>query len=454
MATASLPKAPLWMQNVDYPASWDRVFADVLFNVEGVIAGFAVSPGGGLYLTVTAGQAVIQGDEVANQGKYLVDSDASVALLLDAVGVERTEYVYLAVNDEAVAGGRTGNNVTVETGASVPANSAILIATVVLPAGTSTITNAMITDNRSFANAVADGSVTAAKIAAGAVGTAALADGAVTEAKIADNQVTTSKLVDGSVTNTKLATDSVSTAKIQANAVTTAKIADGQITTAKIADLAVTAAKIANATITGSKVVNGTIGTAQLADGAVTTAKIANAQVTNAKLANDAVTAAKIADGQVTNAKITDDTITGAKIAPNTITAANIGADAVGASELANNSVAAANIIDGAVTTDKIDPSAFPWTTTTNGPWAPYRWTKIGRTVHIQGDFDIGVALTGTSAATITTSARPAVAVSLPMVSGGGSSGRLIINTNGSATWDVSDPSKTYSFAGSYMAAA
>lgn len=272
------------MQNGEYPASWDRTLMDVLFEDEGVISGFEVTPDGGLNIAVSPGEAVIQGDEVANQGKYLVDSDAEENLLLAAVGATRTEYVYLAVNDPAVSGGRAGDNVTIETGASVPANSVLLLATLVLPAGTATITAGMITDNRVLAGIIPDGPITAAKIAAGAVGTAALADGSVTNPKIADTAVTTAKIDAIAVTTAKLADGAATTAKLADGAATTAKLADGSVTTPKLADVAVTAAK--------------------LATDAVTTLKIAASAVTVSRIADNAVTAAKIADDNVTDAKI------------------------------------------------------------------------------------------------------------------------------------------------------
>ena len=80
MASQPLSKGALWMQNVDYEAAWDRSLIDAIYPSEGVIDGFVVTPEGGLGINVTGGRCVVQGDEVANQGKYLVDQDGAVAL--------------------------------------------------------------------------------------------------------------------------------------------------------------------------------------------------------------------------------------------------------------------------------------------------------------------------------------------------------------------------------------
>jgi microcystin-dependent protein len=224
MASQALSKAALWMQNVDYPASWDRSLIDSIYDDEGVITGFAVTPNGGLDIAIAAGTAVVEGDEVANQGKYLVDSDAVVTLTLGSVGTTRTEYVYLAINDSAVAGGRTGDNASIDTSTSPPPNSALLLATLNLPAGTSTIGSEMITDGRVFVSTTPPNSVFTNTIADGAVTTPKLADGAATSDKIGANAVTTAKIVDGAVL----------TSKIGDQQVTTEKIADGSITAAKL----------------------------------------------------------------------------------------------------------------------------------------------------------------------------------------------------------------------------
>jgi microcystin-dependent protein len=224
MASSTLSKGALWMQNVDFPATWDRALIDAIYPSEGVIDGFAVTPNGGLGIAIGPGRAVIQGDEVANQGKYLVDQDSVVSMTLASVGANRTEYVYIAVNDTAVAGGRAGNNVTIETSTTPPPGSALLIATLTLTTGTATITTGMIADSRSLTDVVVAGSITTGK----------LADNAVTSAKIADGEVNTADLANGAVSTSKIADNAITASKIAADSVTTARIVDGAVTIDKL----------------------------------------------------------------------------------------------------------------------------------------------------------------------------------------------------------------------------
>jgi len=192
------------MQNVDYPASWDRTLIDALWASEGVIDGFAVTANGGLGISVSAGRAVVLGDTVANQGKYLVDQDTAVTLTVASVGTTRTEYVWLSINDTAVAGGRAGNNVTIETSTTAVPASALLLATLSLTAGTVTITGGMIADNRVYADVVPPASITTAKLADNSVTSAKIVDGTIAAGDIASNAVTTAKILDGNVTLAKL----------------------------------------------------------------------------------------------------------------------------------------------------------------------------------------------------------------------------------------------------------
>jgi microcystin-dependent protein len=224
MASEALDKGALWMQNVDYPASWDRILIDSLYADQGVIDGFAVTPAGDLDISISGGRAIVEGEEVAGQGKYLIDQDAAITLTLASVGAARTEYVFLAVNDTAVSGGRPGNNVTIETSTTAPGDSTLLLATLTLPLGASTITSGMIADNRVYADVVAPDSVTNAK----------LADGSVVGAVIADSAVTAAKIASGAVVAAKIGTGAVTTTKIDDGAVTTAKLADESVTLAKL----------------------------------------------------------------------------------------------------------------------------------------------------------------------------------------------------------------------------
>lgn len=268
MASSALPKGALWLQNVNYPATWDRSIFDALYASEGVLAGFGVIPNGGLGIRITPGMVVVTGDEVAGQGKYLVDSDANVDLTLAVVGSDRTEYVYVAVNDFAV-GGRSGDNVTIETSTSLPSNSVLLLATITLTSGTSTITAGMIADNRTYTSTVPDGGVTTAK----------LANAAVTSAKLGTNSVDANAIAAAVVASSHLAS----------NAVTTAKITDANVTTAKIANDAVTNAKMAPLSVGTTELINDAVTDSKLATGSVTTAKLATDAVTNSKIGLKAV---------------------------------------------------------------------------------------------------------------------------------------------------------------------
>lgn len=295
MPSVAITKGPLWMQNVDYPAGWDRTLYDLLYPAEGVIKGFGISPSGGLQVSITAGSAVIEGDEVANQGKYLVQSDGMLNLTLDPVGVARTDYICLLINDSAVSGGRPGDNATIEALTSVPADSAILLYTINLPAGATTVTGGMITDNRSYVTVIPDNSitsskiisnaVTAAKIAAGAVTSAALAAGSVVSAAIANGAVVTAAIADLAVTTAKLANNAVTNAKLANNAVDTANIVNSAITAPKVANRSIPASKLELNTITASEIGPNAVNTSELVDGAVTTNKINNSAVTNDKIA-------------------------------------------------------------------------------------------------------------------------------------------------------------------------
>jgi hypothetical protein len=268
----AVAKIPLWMQNADYPALTDRSFADLVYAVEGVLTGLEVTPNGGLNVAIAMGQAVVQGDEVPNQGKYIVDSDSVLNILLDPVGVTRTDYIYLLINDSAVVGGRAGDNATIEALSADPGDSAILLATIELPGGTATVTSGMITDQRSFTGVV-------------------IADGAVTAVQLADAAVGSDQIADGSVINVKLASG-IDASKLTIGVLPIARIADGSVTDAKMASGQ-----------SATKLTTGTLPIARIADGSVTDAKMASGQSAT-KLTTGTLPIARIADGAVTAAKL------------------------------------------------------------------------------------------------------------------------------------------------------
>ena len=303
------------MQNVDYPAQWDRALVDILYAAEGVVSGFAVTPGGGLDIDISAGQAVVAGDEVANQGKYLVDSDAVVSLTLASVGSDRTEYVYVAINDPAVAGGRAGDNVTIETSTTLPTNSVLLLATLTLTSGTSTITAGMIADDRVYADVVAPGTIATAKLADGSVTTAKLADDAVTQAKIGAGAVGTTELAALAVSEAKIADSAVTAVKIGTGAVGETKLADGAVTSTKIGPLAVETGSLATGAVSTVKIEAGAVTGAKIGAGEVGTAKLANAAVDGTKIAASSVDSQHYVDGSIDSAHLSAGVVTFAKLA-------------------------------------------------------------------------------------------------------------------------------------------
>jgi microcystin-dependent protein len=157
---------PIWIQTSGgvptYPARLDRMLAYQTFT-EGVLSGFLVSQralGANMTLDISAGYAVIYGDDQANQHAYVINDDAadlSAVTIAAAPGSQsRIDLVYVRINDPN-AGGPAGNNFTfgVVTGTAaasptVPAlpTSAIPLATVLIAVGNSSVIDSMITDTR------------------------------------------------------------------------------------------------------------------------------------------------------------------------------------------------------------------------------------------------------------------------------------------------------------------
>lgn len=178
---------PLWLQNIDYPARIDRTVYDALWT-EGVIGSgdLAVTQSAPTAMTVriAAGIGVVTGDDQAFQGKYLVRSDAAttgVSIGAAPGSGQRNDLIVLKVRD-ANAGVGVDNDALFQVIVGTPSGSpvdptvpdtALVLARVRVPSGTSAITNSLIDDLRVRSNAnydvVADGSITSAKIADGAI---------------------------------------------------------------------------------------------------------------------------------------------------------------------------------------------------------------------------------------------------------------------------------------------
>lgn len=166
--------APIWQQNNTYPASRDRQVAHTVVTQQGVptmqLGGTTKTGdlgvtqralGANMSVDVASGRAVVLGTDVADQGKYLVHSDAVVNVPIAAApgaGQERIDLVVAQVRDAAVIGGAnndwiltavTGTPAAIGTAIepATPASSLVL-ARILVQALVTTILNADITERR------------------------------------------------------------------------------------------------------------------------------------------------------------------------------------------------------------------------------------------------------------------------------------------------------------------
>jgi hypothetical protein len=160
-------KTPQWEQALGYAAIDDRRIFDDLFS-EGVIGlnDFKVvqrGAGANMSVDVGAGVAYVQGDDVTLQGKYRVQNDATVNVVVTAAHatLPRIDIVYLRVRDTAHGG--AANDTTLIVGAGTATSGATLVnrngaialpntclwlADLLIPAASSSVTNANIGDKR------------------------------------------------------------------------------------------------------------------------------------------------------------------------------------------------------------------------------------------------------------------------------------------------------------------
>lgn len=153
---------PLWLQNGSYPARYDRQLVQRTFGGrELVFDGLVVQQNGAgaVSVIVSVGSAVIQGDDQADQGMYLVVIDSAQTLAMPAVpgSTKRIDTVCLRINDPQ-AGGPVGDNATLvviqgtvsatPVAPAVP-TSAIPLANVLRTAGDAAVLTAQITDRQS-----------------------------------------------------------------------------------------------------------------------------------------------------------------------------------------------------------------------------------------------------------------------------------------------------------------
>ena len=156
---------PLWLQNLSYPARIDRVIFDSIWS-EGIFKpnDFKVTQSGtpGMSVQVAAGTATVTGDDQVEQGKYLVRSDASVTGVTISVAPgtgQRNDLIVLkvrdsnagvGVDDDAIIQVVAGTASLTPVDPAVP-DTALVLARVRVPAGTSSITNSLIDDLRQTA---------------------------------------------------------------------------------------------------------------------------------------------------------------------------------------------------------------------------------------------------------------------------------------------------------------
>lgn len=152
---------PSYSEDGCVTAQQDRLLWGSVICQEGVVAGegFDASHDGGanLNVTVSAGEAWIQGDDIANQGVYFVSSDSDVTVTLDPADPtdDRIDLIVARVYDTGVVGsGDPEWHIEVVTGQPSPAPipptlpaSAIPLWRVRVPAGSSGA-NITLTDTR------------------------------------------------------------------------------------------------------------------------------------------------------------------------------------------------------------------------------------------------------------------------------------------------------------------
>lgn len=152
----------LWLQNVDYPARIDRAVFDNIWT-EGVLGSGSLqvipSVPAGMSVQVTAGSAVVQGDNQVFQGKYLCreQTQTSGIVISAAPGSgTRHDLVVLQVRDPN-ATGPSGDDAIISvvagTASSSPVDpavppSALVLARIRVAAGTGSITAGLIDDLR------------------------------------------------------------------------------------------------------------------------------------------------------------------------------------------------------------------------------------------------------------------------------------------------------------------
>lgn len=163
---------PAWMQatpgdtDVEYSASADRAAVlGAMFSREGVfdprggqMAVTQRAAGANFTVDVAAGRAAILGDDISDQGTYVVTNTTTYSVTIPAPPASgtRTHRIIARVRDHSADASWAANtydwrpDIVPDTGTGLQPepDSAITLATVAVPAGAGSVTNAMITDLR------------------------------------------------------------------------------------------------------------------------------------------------------------------------------------------------------------------------------------------------------------------------------------------------------------------
>jgi hypothetical protein len=180
----ALRTPPSWLQNGSHPAENDRLTTQALWKTTGIInaTDLAVTQNSpaGMSVLVAAGWAAILGTTQTNMGVYMAYNDASAVATITTANVSnpRIDIICITVSDAYYTGAlnQVAINVVAGTAAAspvapaTPANS-ILLATIAVGTGVTSILTANITDSRS----VATNSIPASAAAAGTLTGATLA---------------------------------------------------------------------------------------------------------------------------------------------------------------------------------------------------------------------------------------------------------------------------------------
>jgi len=157
----ALRTPPSWLQNGSHPAENDRLTTQTIWKSSGIInsTDLAVTQNSpaGMSVLVASGWAAILGTTQSNMGTYMAYNDATTTLTVSTANASnpRIDIVVVTVNDAYYTGSL--NNVTFQVIAGTPASApvapstpanSLLLATIAVGAGVTSIVTANITDNR------------------------------------------------------------------------------------------------------------------------------------------------------------------------------------------------------------------------------------------------------------------------------------------------------------------